>query len=65
VALDDLHLLFERLHPRPDLRQVEAVELVLALPPAGTDPDFHAAAGDMVRGHRRLRQHRRVAEGRR
>ena len=49
----------------PIARQVEAVGLVLALPPAGADPELDPAAGDVVGGDDHLRQHRRVAEGRR
>ena len=60
-----LELLFEGVHPRPELRQVEAVGLVLAVPPAGAEPGVRPAAADLVDRRERLGEDRGMAEGRR
>ena len=58
-------LLFEGVHARPERGQVEAVGIVLALPPPGAEPGLDPAAADLVDGHHRLGEDRGMAEGRR
>jgi hypothetical protein len=63
-AEDDLQLLLEDVHPLAGGREREPVRLVLALVPAGADPELDPAVGDVVGGDHGLRQQRRVAERR-
>ena len=62
---DDLELLGEHRHPLAGGGEREAERRVLALVPARTEAERHAAARDLVGGRRELGQDRRVAERRR
>ena len=62
--VDDLDLLGEHLDPRPRLREREAVRAVLALHPAGAEPELDPAARHVVGGRHRVREQPRQAEGR-
>ena len=64
-AAHDRELLLEDRHALAERREPEAVGLVLALVPAGAQPELDAAARDVVDGGHELGQHGRVAERRR
>ncbi len=56
-------LRLERVHPLAHGREREPVHSVLSLVPAGTEAELDAAARDLLRGRRALRDHGRVPEG--
>ncbi len=62
-AGDDLQLLGQPLHADGRGRELEAVGAVLALVPAGPEPQLDPAAGDVVGRDHHLGQDRRVPEG--
>ena len=60
----DGELLLEHVHARPDRREAEAVGLVLALVPAGSEAELDAAIRDVVDRRHVLGEHGRVPERR-
>jgi hypothetical protein len=64
-AADDLELLLEHFHALAERREREAVGLVLALVPAGADPELDPPVRDVVGSGHELGEHGRVPEGRR
>ena len=59
----DLELLGEHLHADAGLREREAEGAVLALHPAGAEPELDPAAGDVIGRRGRIREQRGRAEG--
>ena len=63
--VDDLELLGEAREPLARLGEREAVGAVLALHPAGAEPELDPPAGDVVDGRGRVREQAGQPEGRR
>jgi hypothetical protein len=57
LAVDDLDLLGEHLHPDAHLGEREAVGEVLSLHPATADAELDSTARHVVRRHGRLPEH--------